>query len=56
MTWLELYKIDFSDFGVVKMILSRLHQLSVRALNRIKWFLTAISGALTTGFVIALET
>ena len=35
---------------------SRLQQMSTRALERVKWILTTISGALTTGFVIVLET
>jgi hypothetical protein len=37
------------------MLFRSIDQLSKRAFTRVKWLLTAISGALTTGLIIILE-
>ena len=38
------------------MLFDKLRRISSRALNRMKWTLSAVSAFLTTGFVIVLET
>ena len=33
----------------------RIHRLRMRAMNRLKWALSVVSGLITTGFVLVLE-
>ena len=33
-----------------------IEKMSKRAFNALKWLLTAVSGVITTGFILALET
>jgi len=38
-----------------KMLIKMIDGLSRRAFNKVKWLLTAMSGLLTSGFIIILE-